>query len=233
MVAHEKYMYLIFSHGYIPVSYTHLEVEKESKNWDYGIKLPRKEEKVNTHTIKGSQFAKPYIEFSGACAGCGETPYIKLVTQLFGDRMMIANATGCSSIWGASAPSMPYCKDENGRGPAWANSLFEDNAEYGYGMVMADKQLRNKLEEMMRELLELDADEALKTAMTEWIEYKNDGSETREKSDNVIAAIANLKSDDARVKELCGKIMEFKDHLVKKSFWALGGDGWAYDIRCV
>ena len=206
------------------------EVEKESKNWDYGIKLPRKEEKVNTHTIKGSQFAKPYIEFSGACAGCGETPYIKLVTQLFGDRMMIANATGCSSIWGASAPSMPYCKDENGRGPAWANSLFEDNAEYGYGMVMADKQLRNKLEEMMRELLELDADEALKTAMTEWIEYKNDGSETREKSDNVIAAIANLKSDDARVKELCGKIMEFKDHLVKKSFWALGGDGWAYDI---
>ena len=102
--------------------------------------------------------------------------------------MMIANATGCSSIWGASAPSMPYCKDENGRGPAWANSLFEDNAEYGYGMVMADKQLRDRIEETMRELLELDADEALKTAMTEWIEYKNDGAETRAKSDNVISS---------------------------------------------
>ena len=136
----------------------------------------QKKTELNKESVKGSQFAKPYIEFSGACSGCGETPYIKLVTQLFGDRMIIANATGCSSIWGASAPSMPYCKDENGRGPAWANSLFEDNAEYGYGMVMADKQLRGRIEETMRELLELDVDDALKTAMTEWIEYKNDGS---------------------------------------------------------
>ena len=121
------------------------QVVKEAENWEYGIKLPRKDEKVDTATVKGSQFAKPYIEFSGACAGCGETPYIKLATQLFGDRMLIANATGCSSIWGASAPTMPYCKDENGRGPAWANSLFEDNAEYGYGMLLAAKQMREKI----------------------------------------------------------------------------------------
>ena len=206
------------------------EVEKESVNWDYGIKLPRKEDRVNVQTVKGSQFAKPYIEFSGACSGCGETPYIKLVTQLFGDRMMIANATGCSSIWGASAPSMPYCKDENGRGPAWANSLFEDNAEYGYGMVVANKQIRNKLEDLMKELLEMDVDAELKTAMTEWIENKDNGNVTREKSDNVIAAIENMKSGNAEAKEICGQIMEKKDYLVKKSIWALGGDGWAYDI---
>lgn len=206
------------------------EVEKEKDNWEYGISVPRKEDRVNKESVKGSQFAKPYIEFSGACSGCGETPYIKLVTQLFGDRMIIANATGCSSIWGASAPSMPYCKDENGRGPAWANSLFEDNAEYGYGMVMADKQLRGRIEETMRELLELDVDDALKTAMTEWIEYKNDGAETRAKSENVLAAIENLKTDNEEVKALCSTIVDLKDHLVKKSIWALGGDGWAYDI---
>ena len=206
------------------------EVEKEKDNWEYGISVPRKEDRVNKESVKGSQFAKPYIEFSGACSGCGETPYIKLVTQLFGDRMIIANATGCSSIWGASAPSMPYCKDENGRGPAWANSLFEDNAEYGYGMVMADKQLRGRIEETMRELLELDVDDALKIAMTEWIEYKNDGAETRAKSENVLAAIENLKTDNEEVKALCSTIVDLKDHLVKKSIWALGGDGWAYDI---
>ncbi len=126
------------------------DVVHECENWEYGIKLPRREHLFNGETVKGSQFAKPYIEFSGACAGCGETPYIKLATQLFGDRMIIANATGCSSIWGASAPSMPYCKDEKGRGPAWANSLFEDNAEYGYGMLLAVKQMREKIERNMR-----------------------------------------------------------------------------------
>ena len=113
---------------------------------------------------------------------------------------------------------------------AWANSLFEDNAEYGYGMVMADKQLRGRIEETMRELLELDVDDALKTAMTEWIEYKNDGAETRAKSENVLAAIENLKTDNEEVKALCSTIVDLKDHLVKKSIWALGGDGWAYDI---
>ena len=206
------------------------EVEEEKVNWDYGIKISRKDEKVDTKTVKGSQFAKPYIEFSGACAGCGETPYIKLATQLFGDRMIIANATGCSSIWGASAPTMPYCKDENGRGPAWASSLFEDNAEYGYGMVLANKQMREKIEHTMKALLELDIDEDLKEALQEWLEYKNDSNETRAKSDNVIRAIESLDSSDDVIVTLCNRIIELKDYLVKKSVWALGGDGWAYDI---
>lgn len=206
------------------------EVVKETENWDYGIQLPRKDEQIEKSTVKGSQFAKPYIEFSGACAGCGETPYIKLATQLFGDRMMIANATGCSSIWGASAPSMPYCKDENGRGPSWANSLFEDNAEYGYGMLLATKQMREKIEHNMRALLELDVDEELKEAMKEWLEYMDDGTESRAKSDKVISAIENQQSTDTVINMLCDRIMDLKDFLVKKSVWALGGDGWAYDI---
>ncbi|MEG0830266.1 MAG: pyruvate:ferredoxin (flavodoxin) oxidoreductase [Anaerovoracaceae bacterium] len=202
----------------------------QEANWEYGIKLSRKDENVAKETVKGSQFAKPYIEFSGACAGCGETPYIKLVTQLFGDRMMIANATGCSSIWGASAPSMPYCKDENGRGPAWANSLFEDNAEYGYGMLLAEKQHIEKIEANMVKLLELDVDANLKAAMKDWIQFKEDSKETRAKSEAVVTAIENMKSTDQEAKELCKEIIELKDFLVKKSIWTLGGDGWAYDI---
>ena len=202
----------------------------ESSNWDYSLTIPRKDYIMSKETVKGSQFAKPYIEFSGACAGCGETPYIKLATQLFGDRMLIANATGCSSIWGASAPTMPYCKDENGRGPAWSNSLFEDNAEFGYGMVMADKQHREKIEHTMKALMELDIDETLHEAFAEWIEYKNDGEMSREKSNRVIEVIKEQNTTDPVVKELCKRIMELKDYLVKKSIWALGGDGWAYDI---
>lgn len=206
------------------------EVVHERENWDFGIKLPRRDDRYNSDTVKGSQFKKPYIEFSGACAGCGETPYIKLITQLFGDRMIIANATGCSSIWGASAPSMPYCKDENGRGPAWANSLFEDNAEFGYGMVLAVNQMREKIERNMRALLELDVDERLKEAMHEWLEYKDDRKETRAKSEKVLTAIEELDTTDNVVKGLCERIVEAKDYLVKKSMWAVGGDGWAYDI---
>lgn len=206
------------------------EVVHEAENWDFGIKLPLRDDKYNGDTIKGSQFRKPYIEFSGACAGCGETPYIKLATQLFGDRMIIANATGCSSIWGASAPSMPYCQDDNGRGPAWANSLFEDNAEFGYGMLMAVKQMREKIERNMRALLELDVDERLKETLEDWLEYKDDRKETRAKSERVLAAIEELDSDDKVVNGLCDRIVEAKDYLVKKSMWAVGGDGWAYDI---
>ncbi|MGN0701830.1 MAG: pyruvate:ferredoxin (flavodoxin) oxidoreductase [Lentihominibacter sp.] len=206
------------------------DVVHEAPNWEFGIKLPRREEKYNGDTVKGSQFRKPYIEFSGACAGCGETPYIKLATQLFGDRMIIANATGCSSIWGASAPSMPYCTDEKGRGPAWANSLFEDNAEFGYGMLMAVKQMREKIERNMRALLELDVDEKLKEALEEWLEYKDDRKETRAKSEKVVEAINAVDTTDSVVRSLCERILEAKDYLVKKSVWALGGDGWAYDI---
>ena len=202
----------------------------ESANWDYSLTVPRKDKIMSKETVKGSQFAKPYIEFSGACAGCGETPYIKLATQLFGDRMLIANATGCSSIWGASAPTMPYCKDENGRGPAWSNSLFEDNAEFGYGMVMADKQHREKIEHTMKALMELDIDETLAEAFSEWLEYKNDGEMSRVKSERVVEAIKELNTTDPVVNELCKRILDLKDYLVKKSIWALGGDGWAYDI---
>ena len=126
-------------------------------------------------TVKGSQFAQPLFEFSGACAGCGETPYMKAVTQLFGDRMMIANATGCSSIWGGSAPSTPYCKNAEGKGPAWANSLFEDNAEYGYGMALASKKMREKLQMLMEETLELEVSADVKEAFKGWIEAMNDG----------------------------------------------------------
>ncbi|QAT43501.1 pyruvate:ferredoxin (flavodoxin) oxidoreductase [Aminipila luticellarii] len=206
------------------------EVVKEAENWKYGKDIPVKDKLADKDTVKGSQFAKPYIEYSGACAGCGETPYIKLVTQLYGDRMLIANATGCSSIWGASAPSMPYCKDENGRGPAWANSLFEDNAEYGYGMLLASKQMREKIEHTMRTLIELDIPEDLKEAIEEWLEYKEDGEESRAKSDKVMQCIRNLNTSDEVIKMLCQKIADNKDYLVKKSVWALGGDGWAYDI---
>ena len=206
------------------------QVVKEAENWAYGIKLPLKKNKFNRETVKGSQFSKPYIEFSGACAGCGETPYIKLATQLFGDRMLIANATGCSSIWGASAPSMPYCKDDEGRGPAWSNSLFEDNAEFGYGMLLAANQIREKIEQNMRALLALDVDERLKEALEEWLEFKNDGRESRAKSDRVVEIMEGLDHTDEIVKGLCARILENKDYLVKRSVWALGGDGWAYDI---
>ncbi len=206
------------------------EEVQEADDWNYAMSIPRKDKLVDTHTVKGSQFAKPYIEFSGACAGCGETPYIKLVTQLFGDRMMIANATGCSSIWGASAPSMPYCTDENGRGPAWSNSLFEDNAEFGYGLFLAQKQMREKIEHDMRALLQLDVDESLREAIVEWLDNMNDGSVSREKSDAVLREIEELNTNDDIIIRLCQRIAENKDYLVKKSVWALGGDGWAYDI---
>ena len=203
---------------------------QEADDWKYAMSIPRKDKLVDTHTVKGSQFAKPYIEFSGACAGCGETPYIKLITQLFGDRMMIANATGCSSIWGASAPSMPYCTDENGRGPAWSNSLFEDNAEFGYGLFLAQKQMREKIEHDMRALLQLDVDESLREAIVEWLDNMNDGSVSREKSEAVLKEIEDLNTNDDIIIRLCQRIAENKDYLVKKSVWALGGDGWAYDI---
>ncbi|WP_324825042.1 pyruvate:ferredoxin (flavodoxin) oxidoreductase [Sinanaerobacter sp. ZZT-01] len=203
--------------------------ESEAENWNYAMKMPIRDNLMAKETVKGSQFAKPYIEFSGACAGCGETPYIKLVTQLFGDRMMIANATGCSSIWGASAPSMPYCKDENGRGPSWANSLFEDNAEYGLGMATGVNQMREKIKVSMEALLEKNIPAELKAACEEWLENMNDGARSRELSDRVMAAM-EAASLDAEAKEVADEIVAKKDFLVKKSVWCLGGDGWSYDI---
>jgi pyruvate-ferredoxin/flavodoxin oxidoreductase len=206
------------------------ELEAEKEKWNYFATQPVKDRILSKETVKGSQFAKPYIEFSGACAGCGETPYIKLITQLFGDRMMIANATGCSSIWGASAPSTPYCKDDNGKGPSWANSLFEDNAEYGFGMFIATKQMREKLTATCKALLALSIPADLSAALSGWLQDNYDGALTRAASEKLMAAIDAFKSDDKDVQALVKEIKDRKDYLVKKSVWALGGDGWAYDI---
>ncbi|MBK5246610.1 MAG: pyruvate:ferredoxin (flavodoxin) oxidoreductase [Peptostreptococcaceae bacterium] len=205
-------------------------VASEKENWEFAATLSNKNKSFKKESIKGSQFAKPYFEFSGACAGCGETPYVKLITQLFGDRMMIANATGCSSIYGGSAPSMPYCTDEDGRGPGWANSLFEDNAEYGYGMLLANKQIRDKIELSMNEIVSGSAPEDLKKACQEWLANKDNNAELRAKSDAVVAILEGYHPTDAVMKEACDSIIDRKDFLVKKSFWAFGGDGWAYDI---
>ncbi|MBE0652830.1 MAG: pyruvate:ferredoxin (flavodoxin) oxidoreductase, partial [Bacteroidales bacterium] len=174
--------------------------------------------------IKNSQFAKPLFEFSGACAGCGETPYIKLITQLFGERMMVANATGCSSIYGGSAPSTPYTINDEGYGPAWANSLFEDNAEYGYGMATGIKQMRTHIEDMMKEAMKNGISDATKEAFTEWIATKDDAAKSPGASAKVIETASKEKSP------VVAEIMKLKQYLVKKSVWVFGGDGWAYDI---
>ncbi|MDR2771071.1 MAG: pyruvate:ferredoxin (flavodoxin) oxidoreductase, partial [Clostridiales Family XIII bacterium] len=206
------------------------EALTESANWDYSTAVTIKDGLMSKETVKGSQFAKPYVEFSGACAGCGETPYIKLITQLYGDRMIIGNATGCSSIWGASAPSMPYTKDANGRGPAWANSLFEDNAEYGYGMALATRHMRDKITDCLDVLLRMKISPDLKAAAEGWLADKDDGARSRAASDRLEAALVKEELADADARKAKGEILARKDYLVKKSIWTLGGDGWAYDI---
>ncbi|MBC6002210.1 MAG: pyruvate:ferredoxin (flavodoxin) oxidoreductase [Paeniclostridium sordellii] len=205
--------------------------DKEVPNWEFAVsQVSHKGDLVNPNTVKGSQFREPLIEFSGACAGCGETAYIKIATQLFGDRMMIANATGCSSIWGGSAPSTPYTVNHEGKGPSWANSLFEDNAEYGYGMYLGVKQIRNRIENLIRELISMDIDEESKKSFNYWLESKNDGEESKCASEGVLKAISNIKSSDEKITCITNQIKELKDYLVKRSQWILGGDGWAYDI---
>ena len=174
--------------------------------------------------VKNTQFAQPLFEFSGACAGCGETPYIKLITQLFGDRMMIGNATGCSSIYGGSAPSTPYCVNAEGKGPAWANSLFEDNAEYAFGMATGVKQIRGHITKLMQEALNNGISENTREAFNEWLDGKNDAEKSRAASKKVICACENEKAPVAQ------EILKLKKYLIKKSVWAFGGDGWAYDI---
>ena len=180
---------------------------------------------MNKFTVRGSQFEPTYFEFSGACAGCGETPYVHLVTNLFGDRMLIANATGCSSIYGASAPSMPYCTNAEGQGPAWANSLFEDNAEFGLGMHLGEIKLRRRVEEKLNEVLP-SSDENTKTAIEEWLAGKDVGDGTRSRAEKLEAALNAKVSSHPEYKE----ILALKDHFIKKSQWIFGGDGWAYDI---
>lgn len=194
--------------------------------WDYAMKVSPKANPMNKFSVKGSQFEQPLLEFSGACGGCMETSYAKLVTQLFGDRMMIANATGCSSIWGASAPATPYTVNHRGHGPSWANSLFEDNAEFGLGMFLGVQQTRDRLAATVKEVLAGNASDELKAALKDWLDNMNVGEGSRERADRVIAAIEAENCDCASVKE----IYENRDFLVKRSNWIFGGDGWAYDI---
>ncbi|MBE8954900.1 MAG: pyruvate:ferredoxin (flavodoxin) oxidoreductase [Quinella sp. 2Q5] len=196
------------------------------KIFDYGLKVTPKTNPTKKTTVIGSQFEKPLFEFSGACAGCGETPYAKLLTQLFGDRMMIANATGCSSIWGASAPAMPYTVNAKGHGPAWGNSLFEDNAEYGLGMFLGVKAVREALAADVEQAIASDISDELKAALTDWKDNRDVSDGTRERADKLTALLEAQRGDN----ELLNKIFANKDFFVKRSQWILGGDGWAYDI---
>ncbi len=221
----------------------------EEKNWEYALTLSKKDVKLNTKTVKGSQFLQPLFEFSGACAGCGETPYVKLLTQLYGDRMVIANATGCSSIYGGSAPTCPYTVNEKGQGPAWANSLFEDNAEFGFGMNLATKQRREKLADTVKTLIAVDwCDADIKAAGAEWLEKMNDAEGSRLAGEKLLKAceegidvdltgteyeaawLANGKKCPCDACTLAREVIANKDLLTKQSVWIFGGDGWAYDI---
>jgi pyruvate-ferredoxin/flavodoxin oxidoreductase len=200
--------------------------EVEVARWDYIAKnvsykdtfLPKEQ------TVKNSQFAQPLFEFSGACAGCGETPYIKLITQLFGDQMIVANATGCSSIYGGSAPSTPYTINAKGKGPAWANSLFEDNAEYGLGLHTGVEKIRTRISDTIKAALEAGVSDALKAVFTEWLDTYNETIKSKEATEKLIAVLSVDKSP------LADEILQYKDYLAKKSVWIFGGDGWAYDI---
>ena len=201
------------------------QLDPQVDNWKFFERLPGHPEKVNTNTVTGSQFLQPLFEFSGACPGCGETPYVKLATQLFGDRMLIANATGCSSIYGGSAPAVPYCKNRNGHGPAWGNSLFEDNAEYGFGMNLALAARRDRLARLVSEAREKVSPE-LRQAMEEWLAGKDDAIASRQAGDRMAALLEKEAGDDPLLKE----ILSQRDIFTKKSIWIIGGDGWAYDI---
>ncbi len=222
-------------------------VAEEEKNWEFAMTVPEVKGLENVSSVKNSQALKPLFEFSGACAGCGETPYVKLVSQLFGDRMIVANATGCSSIYGGSAPTCPYTVNDEGKGPAWANSLFEDNAEFGFGMNLAYRQRRDKLADTVRALIAVDyAQEAIKTAGAEWLEKMDNARGSKEAGVKLVEAchegvdlsgteweadwLKNGKKCDCEACTLAREVIENADLLVKKSFWIIGGDGWAYDI---
>jgi pyruvate-ferredoxin/flavodoxin oxidoreductase len=197
----------------------------EMRWWDFAIKLPQHIPDISKFNVKGSQFQKPLLEFSGACAGCGETPYVKSLTQLFGERMVISNATGCSSIWGGSAPSIPWAKTSKGYGPAWANSLFEDNAEYGFGMYLATATRRGVLAHYVEKALKSEITSELKALFEEWLVKKNMGEQTLILAEKIIAELKKQKSDS-----LIQQIQSMQDLFVKPCIWIIGGDGWAYDI---
>lgn len=211
------------------------QLPAEVENWKYAVsEISDKGNLFEGKTVKDSQFRQPLMEFSGACAGCGEPAYIKLVTQLFGERMMIANATGCSSIWGASAPTIAYTCTREGKGPSWANSLFEDNAEYGYGMCLGVSQIRNGIVQQMQELIGLGISAHLKEAFEQWIQAKDDAKQSKQASEGLLAALEHSGNpqdvDSQQKKHLLEEIRKKKDYFVKRSIWMIGGDGWAYDI---
>ncbi|MBR2614740.1 MAG: pyruvate:ferredoxin (flavodoxin) oxidoreductase [Clostridia bacterium] len=213
-------------------------VKEETVNYEYSEQLPEVDLSVfKKNTVKGSQFCKPLFEFSGACAGCGETPYIKVITQLFGDRMIVANATGCSSIYGGSAPTCPFTVNKAGHGPAWANSLFEDNAEFGYGMNLAYGQRRAKVAEKIEKLMamveekgECGCKAGIKDACAEWLENRKNAEGSKVASAKLVEALAKCDGCGCDFDALVADILADKDCLVKKSIWIFGGDGWAYDI---
>ena len=200
--------------------------QRQNELWEIAIKLPDKGHLVAPTNVKNSQFKKPLLEFSGACAGCTETPYCKLITQLCGDRMLMANATGCSSIWGAAMPAMPFTTDEQGKGPAWCNSLFEDNAEFGFGLLLGANAQRQQLKALAEEAVAGCASGAqeLREALQNWLDNYGDGEGSKAATARLLPLLED--SDCPTAKD----ILKFKDHLIKKSFWAFGGDGWAYDI---
>ena len=199
---------------------------KETENWDYVVANVTYKDTIapKEQNVKNSQFAQPLFEFSGACSGCGETPYVKLVTQLFGDHMMVANATGCSSIYGGSAPSTPYTTNADGCGPSWANSLFEDNAEYGFGMALGVGKMRTRIAERMAIILEANYPADLKDACNEWLSAKNNAKASKEVSSRLLPLLG------MQLDELCKELVALKQYFIKKSIWMFGGDGWAYDI---
>ncbi|MDR1940120.1 MAG: pyruvate:ferredoxin (flavodoxin) oxidoreductase [Clostridiales bacterium] len=203
----------------------------QNENWNFAAALPETTAEFKKDSVKGSQFAKPLFEFSGACAGCGETPYVKLITQLFGDRMVVANATGCSSIYGGSAPTCPYTVNDKGHGPAWANSLFEDNAEYGFGYNLAFSQRRERLKGLITKLKEQYGDwQEGVAACNAWLEGADDAESSKKASAALLKCIESCKDCGCDADAIQKEIYKDKDCLVKKSIWIFGGDGWAYDI---
>ncbi|MFP4446850.1 MAG: thiamine pyrophosphate-dependent enzyme, partial [Desulfosudaceae bacterium] len=201
------------------------QTDPQVENHRFSETVSVKDDLAKRDSVKGSQFCQPLLEFSGACAGCGETPYAKLLTQLFGERMVIGNATGCSSIWGGSAPSIPYCTNKDGFGPTWGNSLFEDPAEFTYGMLLSDKQQRARLMDLMNQALEAGVDGDIKEAMTGWMENLNDAAASRAYGDRLKALLAGQPGN-----ELLEQINDMSRLFTKKSYWIFLGDGAAYDI---
>jgi len=207
------------------------QTKVQTANHIFSTELPCLDDLMPITSVKGSQFRKPLFEFSGACAGCGETPYVKVITQLFGDRMLIANATGCSSIYGGSAPSCPYTVNEEGHGPTWANSLFEDNAEYGFGMELGVTQRREKVADLVREALEKDISKDLQEAFQGWLNNMNEGVKSKEFGRRIVELIElEITNPQAEYRPLLIDILDRSDYFTKKSIWVFGGDGWAYDI---